>query len=114
MTVIERTHYFARPGLADLVLATRRRACGAGPRGIFGAQADAAAVVGDQAGERSRPRRQVQPSVELVGAAGERDLARRDRMAIDRRVAHPAGEVERHGREHMTLEPKEWERRKDS
>lgn len=27
MTVIERTHYFARPGLADQVLATRRRAC---------------------------------------------------------------------------------------
>jgi len=27
MTVIERTHYFAHPGLADQVLATRRRAC---------------------------------------------------------------------------------------
>jgi hypothetical protein len=46
----------------------------------------------------------MQPAFQLVRAAGEGDLARRDRLPIDRRVLHAAWQAKRDRGEHMALE----------
>src|SRR4051812_170800 len=62
-------------------------------------------MVRDQAGKRAATRWQMQPPAQAVPGARERDLARDDGVAVDRRVAYPARQSERGGGEDLAFEP---------